>query len=75
MWCLARHLPLLIGSLVPEENQYWENFLTLLSIIDYVFAPRITPTKVDYISATTEDFYKILLNYIQKDALHLRYTT
>jgi len=56
MWCLARHLPLLIGSLVSEENQYWDNFLTLLSIIDFIFAPLITSAKADYIAATTEDF-------------------
>ncbi|XP_065888107.1 uncharacterized protein [Dysidea avara] len=56
MWCLARYLPFLIGTLVCEDNDHWENFLTLLSIMDYVFAPLLTSAKADYIAAATEDF-------------------
>ena len=39
MWCLLRLLPLIMGDLVPEGDPYWENYLTLLKIINYVFAP------------------------------------
>ncbi len=35
MWCLGRFLPLLIGHLVPEGDCFWENFLMLLTIVDY----------------------------------------
>ena len=56
MWCLRRYLPLLIGSFIHEGHQHWENFLTLLSIMDYVFAPVITFAKTDFISGLTEDF-------------------
>jgi len=56
MWCLAQYLPLLIGSFVHEGHQHWENFLMLLSIMDYVFAPVITSAKTDFISGLTEDF-------------------
>ena len=56
MWCLGRFLPLLIGHLVPEGDCYWENFLQLLTIIDYVFAPVTNADKADYIAMLVEDF-------------------
>ena len=39
MWCLARLLPLVIGGLIPEQNLYWDNFILMLKITDYIFAP------------------------------------
>ena len=57
MWYLGQYLPLLIGSFVNEGPQHWENFLMLLTIIDYVFAPVVSFTKTDYISGLTEDFF------------------
>ena len=56
MWCLRRFLPLLIGHLVPEGNSFWDNFLMLLTIMDYVFAPVTTADKADYIAMLVEDF-------------------
>lgn len=56
MWCLGRLLPLLIGQLVPEEDRLWENYLTLLSIMDYAFAPVTTADKADYMAMLVEDF-------------------
>ena len=41
-WTLARMLPLLIGDLVPESDDNWQNYLLLLSITDYVMAPHST---------------------------------
>ena len=46
MWCLARLLPLIIGSEIPTDNGHWYNFLLLLEMLDYIFAPTITPTAV-----------------------------
>ena len=45
MWTLARFLPLAIGHIVPEGNEYWENFLHLLDIMDVLFA-RCIPTEL-----------------------------
>ena len=56
MWCLGRFLPLLIGDFIPEDDDYWENFLTLLDIIDYVFAPVTTHRLATHISMLVEDF-------------------
>ena len=56
MWCLAQFLLLMIGDNVPEDDLYWENFLTHLSIIDYLFTPVCTSTIADYVSMLIEDF-------------------
>ena len=56
MWCLGRILPLLIGHLVEEDDDNWNNFLTLLTIMDFVFAPSITPDKADLVAVLVQDF-------------------
>lgn len=56
MWCLGRFLPLLIGHLVPEDHLFWDNFLQLLTIMDYVFAPCTTADKADFVAMLVEDF-------------------
>ena len=56
MWCLGRFLPILIGDLVPEEHCYWENFLTLLDIVNELFAPVTTTDSADYVSLLVEVF-------------------
>lgn len=33
MWTLGRFLPLVIGHLVPEDDEHWENVLCLLDIV------------------------------------------
>ena len=55
-WCLARFLPLLIGDLIPEGDERWNNFLLLLQIMEYLFAPRITHDQVAYLELLIETF-------------------
>ena len=52
MWCLARALPFLIGDKIIEGDKRWENFLQLLSIVDYSFSPVLTR----YLGMMIEDF-------------------
>jgi hypothetical protein len=48
MWCLGRLLPSMIGHFIPEDNIHWQNYLSLLQIIDYLFAPLISSDCVDH---------------------------
>ena len=43
MWTLGRFLPLVVGHLIPEDEKHWENFLSLLDIMDILFACPVTP--------------------------------
>lgn len=56
MWCLARTLPLIFGDTVPEEDENWMNFLLLLKIVDYVFAPVTSSGIAAYLSSLIEDY-------------------
>ena len=53
---MGRFLPLIIGDLVPESDEKWENFLCLLRIMEFLFAPVITEDKVDYLQTLIEDY-------------------
>ena len=55
MWCLARCLPFFIGEFIPENDQNWDNYLRLLTIMDHVFAPTTTSDKADYLEMLIED--------------------
>ena len=49
MWCLGRLLPLMIGHHIPQDNEHCLNFLALLQVIDYLFAPAISHECVDHL--------------------------
>ena len=39
----------MIGSMIPEGDSHWNNFLLLLRIIDYIFAPVSSDDIIPYI--------------------------
>ena len=49
MWLLARLLPAMVGSKVPEGDEHWKNFLLMLEVTDYLLAPRFTEDDVGYL--------------------------
>lgn len=49
MWCLGRLLPLIIGDVINEDDPYWDNYLLLLTIVDYCLAPVISRDWVGYL--------------------------
>ena len=57
MWCLGRNLPLMIGGKIRENQPHWDNFLLLLTIIDYVFAPVTSIDIVDYLRQLIHDHH------------------
>ena len=58
MWTLARLLPLMIGELVPSDDPYWDNFLLLLTIADYVFAPVTSVEIAEYVKTLIKDHHQ-----------------
>lgn len=48
--------PLLVGDKVPEEDERWMNYLTLLQIMEFVFAPAINQGQIGYLEMLIEDF-------------------
>lgn len=61
MWCLARMLPLLIGQYIPEEDSHWENFLLMLTIVDYLFAPVTSQDIISYLKSLIQEHHEAFL--------------
>ena len=57
MWCLGRLLTLMIGHHIPQDNEHWLNFLALLQVIDYLFAPVISHESVDHLRVLIGNYH------------------
>lgn len=58
LWCLARMLPLLLGDYVTENEPHWDNFLLMLTITDYVFAPVISEDIIGYLKILIQEHHE-----------------
>ena len=58
MWLLARILPLVIGDMVPEDDERWLNFLKMMEIVDILFSPRVTEDDAAYLAALISDHHE-----------------
>ena len=59
MWCFGRLLPVMLGECVPAENENWECFLLLLTIMDYIFAPVISKDTLPYIQQLIKEHHEM----------------
>jgi hypothetical protein len=57
MWTLGRFLPLAIGHLVDENDEYWLNFLRLLDIMDILFAKKVPRNLIGYLESLISDHH------------------
>ena len=51
MWTMGRFLPLTIGNKITGGNEYWDNFLRLLDIMDILFARCIPIEECGYLES------------------------
>ena len=65
-WCLFRHLPLIIGQLVPANFAAWELYTLLARICNIIFAPVIPLDQVNYLDSLCHDFY---YTFLQKNKI------
>ena len=60
MWTLGRFLPLVIGHLVPFDNELWINYLRLLDIMDVLFASKVNKEDCSYLESLISDHHHSL---------------
>ncbi len=65
MWLLGRVLPLMVGHLVPEDDDKWTNLLLMLEITGYLFAPRLTSDEADYVALLIEKHHHAFCELIR----------
>lgn len=59
MWCVIRVLPLLIGSLIPQDNVHWKLILKLREIVDISFSDDITDGLILYLKYLIQDHHTL----------------
>ena len=57
MWLLGRLLPQLVGSRVPNDDEYWINYLLLLDIVDMLLAPALAEDDVALLATMISDHH------------------
>jgi len=50
-------LPIVIGEFVPQQDEHWELFLSMMEIVDLLFAPTTTADHAAYLAALINDHY------------------
>ena len=58
MWLLGRILPLVIGDLVPNDDERWSNFLLMVEIVDILFCPNLCEDNAVYLSTLFSDHHE-----------------
>lgn len=48
----------MIGEKISEDNDHWTSFLLMLTIIDYSFAPVLSPDCSSYLKALIDEHHK-----------------
>jgi len=57
MWLLGRVLPLVIGDLVPEDDEMWHNFLLMMEIVDRLFSSRVSEDTAVYLGVLIDEHH------------------
>lgn len=61
MWTMARFFPFIMGDKIPEDNKYWKNFLSLLEIMEILFARRLPQDECGYLESLISDHHSTLI--------------
>lgn len=61
MWCLMRHLAVMLGDLVPEDDEHWDLILALLECMDIIFSPVATRGKTIFLEQLIRDHHMLFL--------------
>lgn len=57
MLCLVRYFGLMIGDLVPKDDDYWLLYIKLKSIVDIVTAPYVNIRSLNYLAILISEMY------------------
>ena len=58
MWLLGSLLPLIIGDLVPNDDEYWDLFLQMMEIVDVLFSSNTAEDHAGYVAVLINDHHK-----------------
>lgn len=61
MWSFIHFLPLIIGDLVPPENQKWKLLTSLIEILDLVLLSKFSPIDLDLLNSSIKHHHKLYI--------------
>ena len=64
MWCLMRHIALMMGDTVPEDDEHWELLLVLLECMDIIFSHVISKGDTVYLAQLIHDHHSLFLELL-----------
>ena len=47
----------MIWKFIPEDDSHWSNYLLMIEIADFLFAPEISTEEVGYLKVQIEEHY------------------
>ncbi|XP_064636949.1 uncharacterized protein LOC135493501 [Lineus longissimus] len=59
---LIRHLPILVGDIIPENDEHLELILRLLRCMDIIFSPQIAKGETDLLGQLIQDHHEHYLS-------------
>lgn len=68
-WALIRFLPLIVGSLVPQNEPFWQVLMTLKDIVELVVAPVHTAQTIGYLDSKISEHRHRFLAVFPKETL------
>ena len=69
MWLLGRILPLLVGDLVPDDDERWLNYLKLMEIVDLLFCSPISEDNCPYLAILISDHHSEFTELYQDESV------
>ncbi len=55
----ARLLPFIpVAQYIPSDDEHWQNYLLVLDITDYLFAPEISEEEVAYLQVLIKEHHE-----------------
>ena len=58
MWCLAKNLPLIIGGVVPDDDEHWQLLMSLLEITRIIFSPVLSRNQAAYLQVLIQNHHE-----------------
>lgn len=52
----------MVGNLIPEDDENWRNYLTLITCMDILLAPCITEDEVAYLQLLIEQHHESFMD-------------
>ena len=64
MLCLTRYLGIMIGNLIPAENEYWKLYICLRKIVGVLTSPTLTRGQMINVQYLIEKYNAIYIKLI-----------